>query len=293
MSKYLMIQDNKIINIFVWNGQGFLPFPPTINVQEVTDPQTQTIGNYIFDGIGYSPSDILQLEIDTNLTSPSIENDETVNPTPDPDNLATANNQFKIPTLESGNYSNIVIDWGDGVIDTSINEWNDPRLVHTYETAGAYTIKIFLGVFDGFSFGFGGDKDKIININQLGAVNLGLSGDSFQACTHLINVSGILNTTNTSNFNNMFSNCLSLKTFDSIGNWDISTMLNANEMFKNVDLSVDTYDALLTGWGNQTPQNDIIFDGGLSKYSTIEAELKRNNLINNFGWTITDGGKVT
>jgi hypothetical protein len=91
----------------------------------------------------------------------------------------------------------------------------------------------------------------------------------------------------------MFSNCLSLKTFDSIGKWDITTMLNANEMFINVELSVDTYDALLTGWGNQIPQNNIIFDGGLSKYSTIEAEIKRNNLINTYGWTITDGGKVT
>lgn len=293
MNDYMIIENNIIINMIKWSGSGFFPLPPTWTLQEVTDTQTQTKNNYIFDGIGYNPSDILQLEIDTNLTTPSIENDETVNPTPDPENLATANNQFKIPTLESGTYSNIVIDWGDGVIDTGINEWNDPRLIHTYETAGAYTIKIFLGVFDGFSFSFGGDKDKIININQLGAVNLGLSGDSFQACTHLINVSGILNTTNTTNFNNMFSNCLNLKTFDSIGNWDISTMLNANEMFKNVDLSVDTYDALLTGWGNQTPQNGIIFDGGLSKYSTIEAELKRNNLINNFGWTISDGGKVT
>ena len=48
---YLEVDNNKIINIFVWNGQGILPFPPSITVQEVTDPQTQTIGNYIFDAV--------------------------------------------------------------------------------------------------------------------------------------------------------------------------------------------------------------------------------------------------
>jgi hypothetical protein len=293
MNDYLIIENNIIINIIKWSGSGFLPLPPIWTLEKVTDPQTQVKGNYIFDGIGYNPADIFQFEIDTTLTSSFIENDKTSNTTLDPENLVIAENQFKIPTLETGTYSNIVIDWGDGTIDTGINKWNDPKLVHTYKTAGVYTIKIFLGVFNGFSFNLSNDTLKLINIEQFGAVQLGSTGDSFQGCSNLISINnGYLDTIKTTNFTNMFSDCLSLKVFNNIGEWDIKELSNADKMFKNVDLSVESYNALLTGWGSQNPQNNIIFDAGLSKYSSIDAELKRTNLINNYNWTITDGGKI-
>jgi hypothetical protein len=269
-----MIQDNRIINVFAWSGAGTLPFPPTITIEPLVDPNYDVIGNYHIDGLSYYPSEMMNFEIDTNLT------DE--------------NTTFKIPTIETGTYENITIDWGDGTIDSNINNWNDSKLLHTYENSGIYRIQIYIRVFNGLSFNLSNDKLKLINIEQFGAVDLGSTGDSFQGCSNLVSIdNGFLNTTNATNFINLFTDCASLKVFNNIGDWDISSLLNADEMFKNVDLSVQSYDALLSGWGSQTPQNNIIFDAGLSKYSTDDAEIKRNNLINNYGWTIKDGGKVT
>lgn len=71
--------------------------------------------------------------------------------------------------------------------------------------------------------------------------------------------------------------------------WNVSSLTTAEEMFANVKLSTANYDALLAGWEAQTLQSGVTFDGGLSNY--CNAEVERGNLVNNDGWTITDGGK--
>ena len=53
---------------------------------------------------------------------------------------------------------------------------------------------------------------------------------------------------------------------------------------------IANYDALLKGWSTQTLQSGVTFSGGKSKY--CEAETERQSIIDNFGWTITDGGKA-
>src|SRR5690606_32137868 len=49
------------------------------------------------------------------------------------------------------------------------------------------------------------------------------------------------------------------------------------------------YDALLNGWGSQTLKNNVNFHAGNSTYCA--GETARDNMINNFGWNITDGGR--
>ena len=61
-----------------------------------------------------------------------------------------------------------------------------------------------------------------------------------------------------------------------------------DEMFYGTTLSTDNYDALLNGWSTLTLQPNVTFSGGNSHY--CHAETARQNIINNFGWTITDGG---
>lgn len=55
-----------------------------------------------------------------------------------------------------------------------------------------------------------------------------------------------------------------------IGGWDISALTDANGMFQNVKLSVDNYDLLLIGWGEQveagTANTEVPFHGGESNY---------------------------
>ncbi len=73
-----------------------------------------------------------------------------------------------------------------------------------------------------------------------------------------------------------------------IGGWDISSLTDASYMFYGVSLSTSNYDSLLNGWGSQIVQNNVVFDGGYSKY--CNGETGRDTLINTYNWTITDGG---
>jgi hypothetical protein len=61
-------------------------------------------------------------------------------------------------------------------------------------------------------------------------------------------------------------------------------------MFLGVTLSTENYDAILNKWSELSLSKDIDFHGGDSKYSAA-AEDARNKIINDFNWTITDGGK--
>jgi hypothetical protein len=61
-------------------------------------------------------------------------------------------------------------------------------------------------------------------------------------------------------------------------------------MFYGITLSTQNYDALLNGWSQLKLQSDITFSGGNSKYSS-DAAAARQKLIDDFGWTISDGGQ--
>jgi len=80
-----------------------------------------------------------------------------------------------------------------------------------------------------------------------------------------------------------------------LGNWDISSFLRMNGFFSGAGLSTTNYDETLIGWATldagetQIPVITTSFDGGNSQY--CDSEVQRQNLIDNFGWTITDGGR--
>ncbi|NPA46738.1 MAG: BspA family leucine-rich repeat surface protein, partial [Chlorobi bacterium] len=94
---------------------------------------------------------------------------------------------------------------------------------------------------------------------------------------------------NTASVNTMEKMFNSASSFDqNLGGWNISSLQNAAMMFHNVTLSTSNYDALLIGWQGQAHRNNVVFDGGNSRYCL--GEDARNILINQDGWTITDGG---
>ena len=112
-----------------------------------------------------------------------------------------------------------------------------------------------------------------------------------------------LSTWNVSNVTNMFEMFSNASAFDqSLADWDISSMeprtingSNMAAMFQGIGLSLENYDATLTGWATldagetQIPTN-INFDGGNSLYCF--SEFDRQALIDTYGWTITDGGRA-
>ncbi|MER3375333.1 MAG: BspA family leucine-rich repeat surface protein [Allomuricauda sp.] len=95
-------------------------------------------------------------------------------------------------------------------------------------------------------------------------------------------------TSNVTRMYGMFENAIS---FDwSLGNWNVSKVQDMEAMFKGSGLSKENYDATLIAWNNLLSlQNGVEFDGGNSQYCSSEAA--RQNLIDSYGWNITDGGK--
>jgi surface protein len=77
-----------------------------------------------------------------------------------------------------------------------------------------------------------------------------------------------------------------------IGEWDVSAVTDMNWMFSGVKLSIENYNNLLIGWSQQNLVDNIIFHGGDSMYNEGTAATARQLIIDNFGWTIIDGGEI-
>ncbi|MDB9723646.1 BspA family leucine-rich repeat surface protein [Polaribacter sp.] len=73
-----------------------------------------------------------------------------------------------------------------------------------------------------------------------------------------------------------------------IGSWEVPSVNDMRNMFDYSGLSTLNYDALLNGWSQQTLKQDVTLGAnGLTYCSGKDA---RQDLIDTFGWTITDGG---
>ena len=98
---------------------------------------------------------------------------------------------------------------------------------------------------------------------------------------------------NVHNFKGMFQGA---DAFDKpLTNWDIvspNSLTMENFMLNKTfnDYSATNYDILLSRCENGGLSN-VTLDMGTIKY-TIGGQARKNNLVNNFGWTISDGGLV-
>ncbi|MDR9418276.1 BspA family leucine-rich repeat surface protein [Gracilimonas sp.] len=88
------------------------------------------------------------------------------------------------------------------------------------------------------------------------------------------------------------------ESFDAdLSNWYITNLLHYSGaglegFLEGAKLSTENYDALLIGWSGMDLTRDANFHAGNSEY-TEAAEEARQKIIDEFGWTITDGGKTT
>jgi surface protein len=110
-----------------------------------------------------------------------------------------------------------------------------------------------------------------------------------------------LSSWNVSNVDDMSNTFFGATSFDqNLSAWDIANVTTFTNFAKNITFSTSNYDAILIGWestlqgtypngSGYTPTISINF--GNSQYTSgSAAETARTSLINNFNWTITDGG---
>jgi len=94
----------------------------------------------------------------------------------------SASNTFILPALNTGTYD-AVIDWGDGNT-SNITDYNDSDLTHVYSVGGTYQIAI-IGSFPNIYFNNGGDKLKVLSIDNWGLLPFTSFELSFRGCTNL------------------------------------------------------------------------------------------------------------
>jgi surface protein len=146
-----------------------------------------------------------------------------------------------------------VVDWGDGTSDTITNHLA-AAVTHTYPSSGTYTVKI-TGNLLGWQFNNGGDRLKILNISQWGALNISVDSgfwgctnltcsatdapiitstsllNYFNSCTNFNGAIGNWNTSNVATMQSMFVNASSFN--QNIGSWNVSQVTNMQSMFVN------------------------------------------------------------
>ena len=96
------------------------------------------------------------------------------------------------------------------------------------------------------------------------------------------------NTSMVTSMNSMFINAVNAS--PDVTQWDITQVGNFVNIFQGVTLPTIDYDALLIAFNNQNVQQGLTFSGGNSTFCSPEAKIAHEELENNHGWTIFDGG---
>jgi surface protein len=128
-------------------------------------------------------------------------------------------------------------------------------------------------------------NQSIGNWNVSNVINM---GDMFFAANMFNADIGAWDVAKVTNMSRMFRGTQS---FDqSLGTWNISNVTNMSDMFVAGVLTTTNYDSILMGW-SQLPsvKTGVVLNAGSTKFSAA-AQIARDRLINNFSWTITDGG---
>lgn len=133
------------------------------------------------------------------------------------DNPGTSNsNQITIPAVSSGN--NYDVDWGDSTTSTGLTG----SATHTYSAAGTYTVKI-TGTFTGMFFVDGGDREKLLSVEQWGVDTewVSMSGAFFGCDNMVVNATDAPDLSATNDMTYAFRGT----TFsNSLDNWDVSSI---------------------------------------------------------------------
>lgn len=96
----------------------------------------------------------------------------------------SASDSIELPLKNGGTYTNLTVDWGDGSSQTL----NYANRTHTYATGGIYQITISGDVLKRFRFANGGDKLKMLSVDNWGLFDTGGVNSSFYGCANMTTI---------------------------------------------------------------------------------------------------------
>ncbi len=137
----------------------------------------------------------------------------------------TAANQILIP-LEPNTSYDFTVDWGDSSSDTYTGLGSTLNPIHTYATAGTYTVSIS-GDFPRIYFNNGGDREKILTIEAWGDIAWTSMQNAFYGCANLTyNATDAPDLTSApvASLAQMFRECVNFDGNATIQDWDVSTI---------------------------------------------------------------------
>ncbi len=188
--------------------------------------------------------------------------------------LATADGQFTIPTDAAETYYYNVY-WeniGNAADNGSLANQTGDAVITGLTDGATYRVEI-TGRFDQLYFNNGGDKDKILTIEQWGDVAWVSMSSAFEGCTNLTyNAVDAPDLTGVTSLHDMFKGCSSFN--GNLSNWDVSTITSFSSVFQ----ACSSFNQPLNTWDVSAGQNfsDMfyqctIFDQNLDNWMTTSA----------------------
>lgn len=183
------------------------------------------------------------------------------------DNEGTsASNQITIPTSDGFVYD-YNVDWGDGSTSTDVTG----NITHTYAEAGTYTVSIS-GTFPMMVFGYGGDKLKLLSINQWGTSAWQSFDGAYFGCLNLsITAEDVPDLSNVGSMVYAFRS--SGLTTEDLSGWDMSSVTATLGMFQDTlfNGNVSTWDVSNVVNAQAMFINDPVFNQDVSAWNFASA----------------------
>ena len=133
--------------------------------------------------------------------------------------------QFQLPLISSGDI-NMVVHWGD-TTTSNITSYNQAETLHTYPSAGTYTINIYREV-KGWKFNLGGDRLKMRAISNWGVFNV-TEHSSFYGCYSMTCTATTAPVVSSTNLQQTFRGCNFFN--GAIGNWNVRNVTDFYTFF--------------------------------------------------------------
>jgi surface protein len=168
--------------------------------------------------------------------------------------------QFRMP-LTTSTGLNMRVDWGDGNVEIITNH---TLAIHTYSSAGTYTISV-TGAILGWRFNNGGDRLKMLDVIKWAGLNISVD-NGFYGCTNLTASATDAPIITSTSLINYFRNCTNFN--GAVGNWDVSNVTSMLSIF--VDAS--SFNRNIGSWDTSAVINMFtMFDGASSFNQNIGA----------------------